>query len=389
MAWTKFFRFPFALTGDKTAVPDDTQPSGSVSYEQGYGFDYSRDPASDPLAKNIERAKMNQLFYDITSVLNQYQTTGVPLFITAAENDGVAYEYEVNAQVRYDDGVNGFRTYVSLVDNNDQLPTVGTHWQVVTFGTIDIDGLTAEAAPAVGDFLPFYDVSVTGNRKITFENFLKVINALTEETSPDRAADMLALYDASGATVKKATPARVGGLVPLSAQSIVANVASIDFTSFINDTLYDEYEVHVRNLFGTVDGAEILGRISTDNGATWKSGATDYQWSVASLGNTYVGEKSAGDSKMQLCLAGSNQDPGFAGNENYNLIARLFRPSGTTGFRFLGFDAWYSISFTGEPLRTLGAAFYNATTAINGFQIFPSSGQIARAEVQIFGVRKG
>jgi hypothetical protein len=131
MAWTKFFRFAFGVTGDRTAVPDDTQPSGDVSFEQGYGVDYSRDPATDPLAKNIERAKMNALLYDVTSVLQQYQTTGVPLFITAAENDGVAYEYEINAQVRYDGG-SGFKTYRSLEDANVALPTDATKWEDLT-----------------------------------------------------------------------------------------------------------------------------------------------------------------------------------------------------------------------------------------------------------------
>ena len=41
----KFIRYPFAATGDKTSVPDDVEPSGNISYAEGYGFDYERNPA--------------------------------------------------------------------------------------------------------------------------------------------------------------------------------------------------------------------------------------------------------------------------------------------------------------------------------------------------------
>lgn len=142
----KFFRFPFAATGDKTAVPDDIQPSGDVSYEQGYGFDYQRDPTSDPLAKNIERDKMNQLLSDITTALREYQIMGTPDFITSAQNGGVAFSYSKWAQVRYDGG-SGFKIYQSNIDNNVSLPTVTPDWSEV--GAFDVATYTASQAEAV------------------------------------------------------------------------------------------------------------------------------------------------------------------------------------------------------------------------------------------------
>lgn len=145
MALNKFFRFPFATTGDKTAVPDTTDPSGFVSYEQGYGFDYQRDPTSDPLAKNIERDKMNQILADVTTALREYQIMGTPDFIEAAQNGGVAFSYSKNARVRYDGG-SGFKIYQSLVDANTALPTVTANWQeVVPFDVATYTASTAEA----------------------------------------------------------------------------------------------------------------------------------------------------------------------------------------------------------------------------------------------------
>ena len=43
---TKFFKIPFAQSGDLATVPNASQPDGSVSYTDGYGVDYSLDPGS-------------------------------------------------------------------------------------------------------------------------------------------------------------------------------------------------------------------------------------------------------------------------------------------------------------------------------------------------------
>lgn len=146
MALNKFFRFPFAVTGDKAAIPDDTQLSGDVSFEQGYGPDYARDPAIDPLAKNIERDKMNQLFFDVTTALREYQIMGTPDFITSVQNGGTAFPYSKLARVRYDDGT-GFKIYESKIDTNTDLPTVSASWAQVS--SFDFSSYLATQAEAV------------------------------------------------------------------------------------------------------------------------------------------------------------------------------------------------------------------------------------------------
>ena len=126
----KYFRIPFAENGDKTAIPDDLQPSGEVSYDQGYGFDYERELGVDPDAKAIERFKMNDLLNAITEAVKQYQEFGAPEFITTADNDGVPFSYSKDAMVRYR-ALPGdpFITYESLVDANTSLPTDATKWR--------------------------------------------------------------------------------------------------------------------------------------------------------------------------------------------------------------------------------------------------------------------
>ncbi len=122
----KFFRFPWATTGDKTAIPDPTDGSGAVSYSQGFGPDYERDPTTDPLAKRVPRAETNQYIFDITDNLRQYQIYGVPDWYPASANGGVAISYPINARVRHNDLV-----YRSIVTTNTVEPgTDVTKWVV-------------------------------------------------------------------------------------------------------------------------------------------------------------------------------------------------------------------------------------------------------------------
>lgn len=151
----KFFRIPFALTGTRAAVPD-TDPGGdAVNYEEGWTPPYQL-PKTDPLSRNIPRDQSNQLMYDITQELQLLQIHGTPDFITSALNGGTPYSYTLGARVRYDDGTNGPRVFVSRVNANTALPTVAANWSPVrdsppvaaAGGTAN--ALTATFSPSLG-----------------------------------------------------------------------------------------------------------------------------------------------------------------------------------------------------------------------------------------------
>lgn len=63
--------------------------------------------------------------------------------------------------------------------------------------------LPTETSPALNDLLRMYDTSGAAEKGITFENFIKVINLLTEDTSPDGANDFILSYDTSASGAKK------------------------------------------------------------------------------------------------------------------------------------------------------------------------------------------
>lgn len=136
MVNTGYFDIPFASSGTKTTVPDGVQSDGSVSYTQGYGVDYTLDPATNPSALNIEQGKMNQLFFDITSAIQQYQQFGVPPFITTAMNNGSPFSYAQYARVLYSGAV-----YQSLVNSNTDTPP-SVNWKITTGRIQLVTGIT-------------------------------------------------------------------------------------------------------------------------------------------------------------------------------------------------------------------------------------------------------
>ncbi|MEM8152958.1 phage tail protein [Morganella morganii] len=114
---TKLFKVPFATQGDRTAVPDDVQADGSVSYTQGYGYDYERDQATDPAAKDIEREKMNSLFHDITGAVGEIQAFGMPVWAEEGK------PYAIRSIVYHNK-----KAWQSKIENNKTEPAAGTAW---------------------------------------------------------------------------------------------------------------------------------------------------------------------------------------------------------------------------------------------------------------------
>ncbi|WP_219951425.1 tail fiber protein [Dickeya zeae] len=126
----KFFRVPFAASGDRQSIPDAADHNGYVSFTNGWGGDYAKDPAADANAKPVEREAMNAILYAITVAVRQYQTVGFPEWITPANNGGVAFQYERGAVVRYRSAQNQpFESYVSIIDGNASTPGADANWQ--------------------------------------------------------------------------------------------------------------------------------------------------------------------------------------------------------------------------------------------------------------------
>lgn len=120
----KYFLYPFGVNGNLLTIPNPTQISGTVSYQSGFPIGYEEANTS-PGYLPIPRNQFNQLMFDVTSALQQIQQTGFPSFITAAQNGGSAYSYNLGAEV-WSAGV----PYRSLIANNTDTPPT-SNWAVI------------------------------------------------------------------------------------------------------------------------------------------------------------------------------------------------------------------------------------------------------------------
>ena len=111
----RYFKIPFASTGDKVVIPDATQPDGSVSFTQGFGFDYER-PNTDPAYKPVPREGTNGILHDVTEAVGVIQRQGVADWTIDAQ------PYPINAQVYH----NG-KQWLALRANS-VAPTEGADW---------------------------------------------------------------------------------------------------------------------------------------------------------------------------------------------------------------------------------------------------------------------
>lgn len=155
----KFFSHIFANTGDKTAVSDIADPSGTVSYEVGYPSAYSTVGG-----KNPERTKLNQILNDITGAIQYLQVEGYMAYQSG-------YAYDIGATVRFTDNIN----YVNTIAGNTNAPNV-SGWNKVLDSSF-IDNATSKTTPVDADELPLADSAASfGLKKLTWANLKATLN---------------------------------------------------------------------------------------------------------------------------------------------------------------------------------------------------------------------
>ena len=106
-------------------------PDGSVSYTQGWVVDYTL-PNSNPSYKYMPQDKFNQLFYDITYAIQNWQQHTIAPFITSAMNNGTPFSYSKYSMVLY-----GGTGYISLANSNTDTPP-SANWAALNLNDASI-----------------------------------------------------------------------------------------------------------------------------------------------------------------------------------------------------------------------------------------------------------
>lgn len=125
---TYYYVYPFGQNADDlTAIPTSAAGDGSMSYYAGYTDPYEYDLLTNPNALPVARGSFNQLMFQATGNIQQYQQYGTPFWITSADNLGVPYAYAVSARVYY-----GGVVYENQLDGNTSTPGDNNTWLVIS-----------------------------------------------------------------------------------------------------------------------------------------------------------------------------------------------------------------------------------------------------------------
>lgn len=205
---------------------------------------------------------------------------------------------------------------------------------------------------------------------------------LTEETSPDRTADMVFMRDASGSINKKIELEDVAGMAVL-ATGTVTNAAALDL-ALDTYTQFPTFMLIVRDAVPQTDGVNAYLRFSDDGGATFEADASDYAWSRYTLANSAGASvsESADNADAQIELGGS---VGNATNESgtYEIVINNAHTSSFTRVRAIQ----CSTNASGTQNYGTGGGQALWATAATDVRFLFSSGNIVSATYTLIGIK--
>ncbi len=250
-----------------------------------------------------------------------------------------------------------------------------------------VNDFTALTAPAIDDMLAMHDTSVNAKRKIRFDDYLKVLNSLTEDTAPDTANDFLLSYDASAGAAKKVKPANIAlsGLVFLGYVD-AAGAASADFTSGIDST-YDDYLVIMDNV-RMASSTNLCWNYRS--AGVWVTTGQLYAYRCSEIVGTTLThtQDTAGSTSLgYLTIGNVPTAPSDAGLSGKALFCSMTNGTKQKSVNFEGAHSAYNAgSFSHAKYLNSGGA--NGTSVADGLRFKPAGGNFSTGKFALFGIKK-
>jgi hypothetical protein len=175
-----------------------------------------------------------------------------------------------------------------------------------------------------------------------------------------------------------------GGSYVLVEQHTASNSAALQFTTCLTST-YDTYEITFVNLSPSISGVKIGIQISTDGGSTYDTG-NDYSWSAFA---TNLGGSGANGGNPGAAMFLTNDQGGpLATLGSLNGTVTMYDPLKTQNASSLMWLGGLMFGVTSGSSRTgwFISDTYNTATAVNAFQVIPTSGTLLSGTVRCYGL---
>ena len=202
------------------------------------------------------------------------------------------------------------------------------------------------------------------------------------ETAVGTSGQVLTSNGAGAVPTMQSLPAS-GSLVFISETVISGTPSSVDITSGIDST-YDSYLVDIVDLIPASNNTALYFRVTTDGGSTFKSGASDYWFhglNTSSTSSSYSSNAIHGYSEIWL-----GAQIGNGASEGIKAHLLLHNPSSSATKCCISYQGVQSNSTSLKGVG--GAGLYNAATAVDGFRLLMSSGNLTSGTIRLYGIKK-
>lgn len=197
-------------------------------------------------------------------------------------------------------------------------------------------------------------------------------------TLPAKTGNIITSAD-TGTVTQTMLAAGLAGKVYI--KSVTASGATeLDLTGWYSSA-FDVYEIELVDMFGSVSGWSLLGRVSTDDGSTFDTGS-NYNYSTLYSSGTAAGGSAASAAFMDFGGArGTNVSTDICGT-----TLKLFNPAGSR-WKAVYNSSVYTGNTTNLVFTFFSAGIWRNTAAYNALRLYPSSGTIT-ATARIYGLSK-
>lgn len=209
-----------------------------------------------------------------------------------------------------------------------------------------------------------------------------VLNDLTNVNAPSPTDGQALIYNTgSGQWI----PGTAGGLVPLLTAT-ASSSSAINFTGFLNSSLYRSYVLIGEGIRTSINGGAIGLQTSSNGGTSWDAGADDYEWSISEVADTFGGDFIDGEvdlSDPSILLARDiGNSTGFSGR-----LKVTFGNLMSSNWKLFGIE-YSCIDTADDPRAGFGAGSRESTTAMNAIRLIPRlGGTITTGNFTLYGLR--
>ncbi|MCG8359639.1 MAG: hypothetical protein MI920_29080 [Kiloniellales bacterium] len=230
---------------------------------------------------------------------------------------------------------------------------------------LDLSSLAVETDPQTGDIVAIRDTSAPGHRSMSLVNLLKVINALTEDATPDPDADFIPVYDASATTVKKVKVGNVGGGgFEFGAEvSPSPGAQALEFGPAVFTANFDHYVVMLDDVRPTTNSALIFEVYGAGN---WVTAGGAYRYSASVLHDS--GVTHSRDTAGNFIRASSVTSVTTAVGRGLTGIVELFNTNESTRPSPIKWSGSFE-SPGGMYNLVVGNSFFVGVAPIQGFRV--------------------